>query len=80
MKIKIHFAPKGMPKKLPSGPIDEPKPGPTLAREVAAADNEVIKSSCVVESNKVIIIKLKIKIKKKLITEVTTSSDSFLLL
>ena len=46
-----------MPKKLPSGPIDDPKPCPTLAREVAAADNEVIKSSCVVESNKVIIIK-----------------------
>ena len=38
-------APKGIPKKFPSGPIVEPRPGPTLAREVAAADSEVIKSS-----------------------------------
>ncbi len=44
-KIKTHLAPKGIPEKLPSGPIVEPRPGPTLAKEVAAADNDVIKSS-----------------------------------
>ena len=37
--------------KLPFGPIIDPSPGPTFEIEVAAPDNEVIKSSPVNESN-----------------------------
>ena len=52
-----------MSPKLFSGPIVFPSPGPTLAREVAAAEREVTKSNSVVESKRVITIKLSISIK-----------------
>ena len=39
-----------------------PSPGPTLAREVAAAEREVTKSSSVVESKRVRKIKQQIKL------------------
>ena len=61
-----------------SGPIVEPNPGPTLAREVAAADKEVTKSKLVIDNNKVIATKTSINTKKKLITDVVTSFSSFL--
>ena len=57
-----------------SGPIIVPSPGPTFASEVAAADREVTKSRSVIDKRRVMIMKLKIKIKKKLITEDVTSS------
>ena len=52
----------------------DPSPGPTLAREVAAADNEVTKSSSVIDKSRVIVMKLSMNIKKKLMTEDVTSS------
>jgi hypothetical protein len=61
-----------------SGPIVEPNPGPTLAREVAAADKEVTKSKLVIDNNKVIATKTRINTKKKLITDVVTSFSNFL--
>ena len=76
-KISIHLADNERSEKVFSGPIVEPRPGPTFAKEVAAADKDVTKSKLVVESRRVIVTKLKINIKKKLITEVVTSSSSF---
>ena len=61
-----------------SGPIVEPNPGPTLAREVAAADNEVTKSKLVIDNSKVIATKTRLNAKKKLITDVVTSLSNFL--
>ena len=61
-----------------SGPIVEPNPGPTFAREVAAADKEVTKSKLVIDNNKVIATKTRINTKKKLITDVVTSFSNFL--
>ena len=44
------------------------------ASEVAAAERDVTKSKSVIDKRRVMIMKLKIKIKKKLITEDVTSS------
>ena len=62
--IKIHFEISGMLWKVLSGPIVFPNPGPTFAKEVAAADNDVTKSNSVIESKRVIPKKMRIKIKK----------------
>ena len=50
--------------KVLSGPIVLPNPGPTFAKEVAAADKDVTKSNSVIESKRVMPIKMRIKIKK----------------
>ena len=47
----IHFEMSGNDEKFPFGPIIDPNPGPTLDIEVAAPDNEVIKSKPVNESS-----------------------------
>ena len=41
----------GKVEKFPFGPIIDPKPGPTLENEVAAQENEVIKSRPDKDSN-----------------------------
>ena len=64
--------------KLFSGPMVFPSPGPTLAREVAAAEREVTKSSSVVDNKRVITMKLSMKTKKNPITDVITSFSIFL--
>ena len=62
--INIHFEMSGILWKVLSGPIVFPNPGPTFANEVAAADKDVTKSNSVIESKRVIPIKIRIKIKK----------------
>ena len=64
--------------KVLSGPIVLPNPGPTFAKEVAAADKDVTKSNSVIESKRVMPIKIRIKIKKQLITDDVTCSSTFL--
>ena len=46
--LNIHLDISGNDEKLPFGPIIDPSPGPTFEIEVAAPDNEVIKSSPVI--------------------------------
>ena len=52
-KLKIHLDISGNCEKLPSGPIIEPRPGPTLEIDVAAPEIDVMKSSPVKESKAV---------------------------
>ena len=40
-RVKIHFALSGREPKVPDGPITSPKPGPTLAIEVAAPEEHL---------------------------------------
>ena len=54
--VSIHLEISGNAEKFPFGPIIEPKPGPTLEREVAAPEIEVIKSKPV-RDNKAVKIK-----------------------
>ena len=61
--INIHFEISGILWKVLSGPIVFPNPGPTFAKEVAAADKDVTKSNSVIESKRVIPIKIRIKIR-----------------
>ena len=56
--MSIHFEISGKEEKFPLGPIIDPKPGPTLDIDVAAADSEVIKSKPFIDKSAVIIKKI----------------------
>ena len=51
--LKYHLVRSGKYLKLPLGPIISPSPGPTLEREVAAAEIAVVKSRLLNDSRAV---------------------------
>ena len=68
--LKFHLVRSGKYLKLPLGPIISPRPGPTLEREVAAAEIAVVKSRLLNDSRAVRRKKIKIYKKTKVNTEV----------
>ena len=79
-KDKIHFAVFGKRKKLLSGPIVLPIPGPTFATDDKAPENDVVKSRPVKDKHSVVIIVVAQKILIKDMTPIQTSSVIGLLL
>ena len=79
-KDKIHFAASGKRKKLLSGPIVFPIPGPTFATEDNAPEKDVVKSRPVNDKHNVVTIVVAQKMLIKDMTPIQTSSVMGLLL
>ena len=71
-----NFAASGKVEKFPVGPTTSPRPGPTLAIALPAADNAVSESSPIPDSKTAMVAKVAKYTKKKLNTETKTSSVS----